>query len=337
MCSIVACVMAGTLTYTFGWLHARMYCNLKPFCLLPIHRDFLCNLSNRNVTPLIPYESIAWLLCTSLGMNYTWKLWTACKNTGWRNIQCSHFTIRIYMYFKKPVFQQGDSLLRWLWEKKTIGINMLKHETIQLQTTNNATQTKQNKSHWQNIFQKLQTAVEKNRTVKCGNKKHVHHKGGGQQSSMVQIRNTPWNKCKWCCHNLTFILLMWRIWWDPNNASKWQMGFNSAFKGLNMAVTKTEHIKSKTQTRVWARSFNNTIPTNGAIKNSRNATSAPLASGIFAAKLFLSQIHLIICAYMHELSITDCMKCTKSASSRKQKLSSCFLFQTASKYSFICM
>ena len=32
---------------------------------------------------------------------------------------------------------------------------------------------------------------------------------------------------------LTLILLMWRIGWAPNNASKWQMGFNSAFKGLN--------------------------------------------------------------------------------------------------------
>ena len=32
---------------------------------------------------------------------------------------------------------------------------------------------------------------------------------------------------------LTFSLLMWRIWWAPNNASKWQMGFNSAFKVLN--------------------------------------------------------------------------------------------------------
>jgi hypothetical protein len=26
--------------------------------------------------------------------------------------------------------------------------------------------------------------------------------------------------------------LTWKIWWAPNNASKWQMGFNSAFKGL---------------------------------------------------------------------------------------------------------
>jgi hypothetical protein len=35
-------------------------------------------------------------------------------------------------------------------------------------------------------------------------------------------------------HNfaLTLILLTWRIWWAPNNASKWQMGFNLVFKGL---------------------------------------------------------------------------------------------------------
>jgi len=32
--------------------------------------------------------------------------------------------------------------------------------------------------------------------------------------------------------NLTLILLMWRTGWAPNNTSKWQMGFNSAFKGL---------------------------------------------------------------------------------------------------------
>ena len=32
---------------------------------------------------------------------------------------------------------------------------------------------------------------------------------------------------------LTLILLTWRIWWAPNNASKWQIGFNSAFRGLS--------------------------------------------------------------------------------------------------------
>jgi len=31
---------------------------------------------------------------------------------------------------------------------------------------------------------------------------------------------------------LTLILLTWRIRWAPNNVSKWQMGFNLAFKGL---------------------------------------------------------------------------------------------------------
>ena len=33
-------------------------------------------------------------------------------------------------------------------------------------------------------------------------------------------------------YHLTLILLTWRIWWAPNNANKWQMGFNLAFKGL---------------------------------------------------------------------------------------------------------
>ena len=35
---------------------------------------------------------------------------------------------------------------------------------------------------------------------------------------------------------LTLALLTWRIWWAPTNASKWQMGFNSAFKGLMLPV-----------------------------------------------------------------------------------------------------
>ena len=33
-------------------------------------------------------------------------------------------------------------------------------------------------------------------------------------------------------NNLTLILLTWRKWWAPNNASKQQMEFNSGFKGL---------------------------------------------------------------------------------------------------------
>jgi len=33
--------------------------------------------------------------------------------------------------------------------------------------------------------------------------------------------------------SLTLILLTWRIWWAPNNASRWQTGFNSAFNPLN--------------------------------------------------------------------------------------------------------
>jgi len=35
-----------------------------------------------------------------------------------------------------------------------------------------------------------------------------------------------------CTRKLTLILLTWRMWWARNNASKWQVGFNLAFKGL---------------------------------------------------------------------------------------------------------
>jgi len=39
---------------------------------------------------------------------------------------------------------------------------------------------------------------------------------------------------------LTLILLTWRIWWASNNASKWQMGYNLAFKGLKGCMIKVK-------------------------------------------------------------------------------------------------
>ena len=35
---------------------------------------------------------------------------------------------------------------------------------------------------------------------------------------------------------LTLNPLTWKIWWAPNNASRWQMGFNSAFKLLTQEI-----------------------------------------------------------------------------------------------------
>jgi len=43
---------------------------------------------------------------------------------------------------------------------------------------------------------------------------------------------------------LTLILLTWRKWCAPNNASKHQMGFNSAFEGLMGSVTTYHRIIS---------------------------------------------------------------------------------------------
>ena len=40
----------------------------------------------------------------------------------------------------------------------------------------------------------------------------------------------PFSACSYSC--LTLALLTLTIWRAPTNASKWRMGFNSAFKGL---------------------------------------------------------------------------------------------------------
>jgi len=37
-------------------------------------------------------------------------------------------------------------------------------------------------------------------------------------------------------------MLTWRIWWASNNASRWQMGFNSAFKGLNVNIFSSFYV-----------------------------------------------------------------------------------------------
>jgi len=50
--------------------------------------------------------------------------------------------------------------------------------------------------------------------------------------------NTPTKYTHNKRYALTLILLTWRIWW-ANNASKWQMGFNSAFKGLIITFPPT--------------------------------------------------------------------------------------------------
>ena len=43
-------------------------------------------------------------------------------------------------------------------------------------------------------------------------------------------------------HILTLILLTWTKWRVPTNASKWRMGFNSAFKGLKSVIIHSKHL-----------------------------------------------------------------------------------------------
>ena len=60
--------------------------------------------------------------------------------------------------------------------------------------------------------------IQEPKKLKLWNKPHFEEKNG---------------ECAACS---TLILLTWRKGWAPNNASKWQMGFNSAFKELKYSV-----------------------------------------------------------------------------------------------------
>ena len=53
---------------------------------------------------------------------------------------------------------------------------------------------------------------------------------------------------------LTLILLTWTIWRAPTNASKWRMGFNSAFKGLKYAASISDIFWLSSKSRFLFRS-----------------------------------------------------------------------------------
>jgi len=65
-------------------------------------------------------------------------------------------------------------------------------------------------------------------------KRHRAHNPNREQIIVTEVA-TSYNSLS-SLASLTLILLTWRIWCDPNNASKQQMGFNSVFKGLSVAL-----------------------------------------------------------------------------------------------------
>jgi len=75
-------------------------------------------------------------------------------------------------------------------------------------------------------------------------------------SLVTELQTLKRRKVNSICHilrtnsPLTLILLMWRIWWAPNNASRWQMVFNSAFKGLkHLTEGKMEGLRRRGRRR----------------------------------------------------------------------------------------
>jgi hypothetical protein len=85
-----------------------------------------------------------------------------------------------------------------------------------------------------------------------------------------------------CYTVLTLILLTWRIWWVPNNASKWQKELNSAFKGLTLgcstpAVTVFSIHYSKPTTKNVCANIQNTVSDTPYIGSNRATTQRILS------------------------------------------------------------
>jgi hypothetical protein len=81
---------------------------------------------------------------------------------------------------------------------------------------------------------------------------------------------------------LTLILLTWKIWWAPNNAGKWQMGFNSAFEGL-----------IRRQMKVAVVTFKNSALAINLASNIRNHKTKPIEIWMQDRQLMAIPIYLI--------------------------------------------
>ena len=81
---------------------------------------------------------------------------------------------------------------------------------------------------------------------------------------------------------LTLILLTWRIRWAPRNASKWQMGFNLAFKMLTLSSSSLIYPCIQWVlgvSRPW-REVNYSPPSNAEVENEWSYASIPLYASL---------------------------------------------------------
>ena len=87
---------------------------------------------------------------------------------------------------------------------------------------------------------------------------------------------------------LTLILLTWKIRWAPNHASRWQMGFDLVFKGLNQRLSIKNILATE---QYWYRKDRSTQAPCALINGILEAwNSKSQAAGIFVTSLRLSSV-----------------------------------------------
>ena len=91
------------------------------------------------------------------------------------------------------------------------------------------------------------------------------------------------------CRRLTLTPLTWKIWWAPNNASKWQTGFNLAFKGLKKIFTASfrETCQWLKFSLNWLRAQSRVSPAVGLLP----LVSGPACLGMAFPPFLVKQLH----------------------------------------------
>ena len=92
-------------------------------------------------------------------------------------------------------------------------------------------------SHCMQLMETASTDTKPKQTSLLSFEKHRRYAG---TVTKMSVQHSQWKTERTHTHtahthtltSLTLTLLTWTIWRVPTNASKWRMGFNSAFKGL---------------------------------------------------------------------------------------------------------
>ena len=115
------------------------------------------------------------------------------------------------------------------------------------------------------------------------------------------------NTCDNHSSKLTLILLTRRIWWFPDNASKWQMGFNSALKGLTKYNTLI-HVTHTFVATTIINKYRHEQPTGHPQFTNSNYINSGISTSFYYSSLYCTRVARRTVSLLFDLHSFCCHK-----------------------------